>query len=47
MVVDVLQFNQSKTIVTDLGFLNVKPGDWVVWGESGESYIVDAEYFQS
>lgn len=46
MVVDALQCNQSKTIATDLGFVNVKPGDWVVCGEAGETYIVDDEYFQ-
>jgi hypothetical protein len=46
MVVDALQCNQSKTIATDLGFVNVKPGDWVVCGEGGETYIIDDEYFQ-
>ena len=43
---DALQCNQSNTIATDLGFVNVKPGDWVVCGEAGETYIVDDEYFQ-
>src|SRR6201987_5214131 len=46
MVVDALQCNQSRTIATDLGFVNVEPGDWVVSGEAGETYIVDYEYFQ-
>jgi hypothetical protein len=46
MLVDALQCKQSKTIATDLGFINVKPDDWVVCGEGGETYIVDDEYFQ-
>jgi hypothetical protein len=46
MVVDALQVTQSKTIATDLGFINVKPGEWVVCGEGGETYIVDDGYFQ-
>ena len=46
MVVDALQCNEEKTIATDMGFINVKKGDWVVCGESGETYIVDDAYFQ-
>jgi hypothetical protein len=46
MVVDALQCKQPKTVATDIGFINVKPGDWVVCGEGGETYIVDNEYFQ-
>ena len=44
---DAMQCKQSKTIATDLGFINVKPGDWVVCGEGGETYIADDEYFHS
>lgn len=43
---DALQCKQSKTIATDLGFINVESGDWIVSGEGGETYVVDDEYFQ-
>ena len=46
MTVDALQCTEARTISTDLGFINVKQGDWVVCGEGGEIYIVDNAFFQ-
>jgi hypothetical protein len=46
LLVDATQCTEAGTISTDLGFTNVKRGDWVVRGEDGESYVVDDEFFQ-
>ena len=46
ITVDARQSTKAETIVTDLGFTNVNPGDWVICGEGGESYIVNNEFFQ-
>src|ERR1700761_8532861 len=46
MIVDAVQCAEAKTIATDLGFINVKRGDWVVCGEGGECYVVDDAFFQ-
>ena len=47
MIVDAVQCTSTKTIATDLGFINVKRGDWVVCGEGGESYVVEDAFFRS
>lgn len=36
LLVDATQATESTAIVTDLGFLNVNRGDWIVRGEDGE-----------
>ena len=46
VIVDALQCKEAKTIASDLGFINVNQGEWVVCGEGGETYIVDDAYFQ-
>ena len=46
MIVDAVQCTEARTIATDLGFINVKRGDWVICGEGGECYVVDDVFFQ-
>jgi hypothetical protein len=46
LLVDATQCKEAKTIATDLGFSNVKPGDWIIRGEDGECYVVDDVFFQ-
>lgn len=46
IVVDARQCSEAGTIATDLGFINVKRGDWIIRGEDGESYILDDGFFQ-
>ena len=46
MIVDAAQCKEAKTIATDLGFIHVKQGEWVISGEDGETYIVDDAFFQ-
>lgn len=46
VIVDAVQCTEAKTIATDLGFINVKPGEWVVCGEGGECYVVDDAFFR-
>ena len=46
LVVDARQCSEAGTIGTDLGFINVKRGDWIIRGEDGESYILDDAFFQ-
>ena len=46
MIVDAVQCTEAKTIATDLGFINVKRGDWVICGEGSECYVVDDAFFQ-
>ena len=46
MMIDARQFTQAGTITTDLGFVNVKSGEWVINGESGECYVVGDAFFQ-
>ena len=46
MIVDAVQCTEAKTIATDLGFVNVKRGDWVICGEGSECYVVDDAFFQ-
>lgn len=46
LLVDAVQSAETKTIATDLGFINVRPGEWVICGEAGECYIVDDAFFR-
>ena len=46
LVVDATQSEQHTTVVTDGGFCHVAKGDWIVKGESGETYVVDDAFFQ-
>ena len=46
LLVDAVQSVESKTITTDLGFINVRQGEWVICGEGGECYIVDDAFFR-
>jgi hypothetical protein len=46
LLVDARQCTQAETIATDMGFANVKRGDWIIRGEDGECYVVDDEFFQ-
>jgi hypothetical protein len=46
MIVDAVQCTEAKTIATDLGFINVKRGDWVICGEGSECYVVDDTFFR-
>jgi hypothetical protein len=46
LLVDATQCKERKTIVTDLGFTDVKVGDWIIRGEGGECYVVDDAFFQ-
>jgi len=46
LVVEVRQCVRAETVTTDLGFINVNSGDWIVRGENGESYVVDDAFFQ-
>jgi hypothetical protein len=45
LIVDAVQSVETKTIATDLGFINVRQGEWVICGEGGECYIVDNAFF--
>lgn len=45
-LVDAVQSVETKTIATDLGFINVRRGEWVVCGEGGERYILDDAFFR-
>src|ERR1700733_2982351 len=47
MIVDAVQCTSTRTIATDLGFISVKRGEWVVCGESGECYVVEDAFFRS
>lgn len=46
LLVDANQATAPSTIATDLGFVNVKRGEWIVRGEDGETYVVDDAFFQ-
>jgi hypothetical protein len=46
MIVDALQCTSTKTIATDLGFINVTQGEWVVCGEGGECYVLEDAFFR-
>jgi hypothetical protein len=46
LIVEAIQSAETKTIATDLGFINVRQGEWVVCGEGGECYIVDDAFFR-
>jgi hypothetical protein len=46
LIVEAVQSAETKTIATDLGFINVQQGEWVVCGEGGECYIVDDAFFR-
>lgn len=46
MIVDAVRCTGAKTIATDLGFINVKRGDWVICGECNDCYVVDDAFFQ-
>jgi hypothetical protein len=46
LIVEAVQSAETKTIATDLGFINVRQGEWVVCGEGGECYIVDDAFFR-
>lgn len=46
IIVDARQCTHAETITTDLGFINTKQGEWVIRGESGESYVLDDAIFR-
>jgi hypothetical protein len=46
LIVNAVQAAETKTIATDLGFINVRQGEWVVRGEGGECYVVDDAFFR-
>jgi hypothetical protein len=46
ITVDARQSSEAGTIATDLGFIHVKRGDWIIRGEDNESYILNDEFFQ-
>ena len=46
MIVDAVQCAEAKTIATDLGFINVKRGEWIICGEGGECYVADDAFFR-
>ena len=46
LVVDAVQCTETRTFATDLGFINVRQGEWVICGEGGESYVVDDAFFR-
>jgi len=46
LLVEAVQSAEAKTIATDLGFVNVRQGEWVIRGERGECYIVDDAFFR-
>ena len=46
LIVDAVQCAEAKTIPTDLGFINVKRGEWVICGEGGECYVVEDAFFR-
>jgi hypothetical protein len=46
ITVDARQCTRAETIVTDLGFTNATPGDWIIRGEGGESYILNNKFFR-
>ena len=46
LLVDANQASEPSAIATDLGFVNVKRGEWIVRGEDGETYVVDDAFFQ-
>ncbi len=46
ITVDAKQCTEPGTITTDLGFVNVKRGEWIVRGEDGETYILGDEFFR-
>ena len=46
IIVDARQCKKTETIATDLGFINLKQGEWIIRGEGGECYIVDDAFFQ-
>jgi hypothetical protein len=46
LLVDATQATEPATVGTDLGFVNVKRGEWIVRGEDGECYVVDDAFFQ-
>lgn len=46
MMVEATQCCKAETITTDLGFIHVKRGEWIIRGENGECYVVDDAFFQ-
>jgi hypothetical protein len=41
LIVDAVQSAEAKTIASDLGFINVRQGDWSYAEKGGECYIVN------
>lgn len=46
ITIDARQCSEAGTIATDLGFINVKRGDWIIRGEDNEGYILNDDFFQ-
>jgi hypothetical protein len=46
MVVEATQCSNAETVTTDLGFVHIKRGEWVISGEDGECYVVDDAFFK-
>jgi hypothetical protein len=46
LVVDAVQCTENRTFATDLGFINVKRGEWIVCSEGGACFVVDDAFFR-
>jgi hypothetical protein len=46
LLVDAIRCEQPTTISTRTGMVHASPGDWIVTGETGETYVVDNTFFQ-
>lgn len=46
ITVDARKRTKEEMIAADLGFINIRPCDWVNSGEDGESYILRCGFFR-
>lgn len=45
-MVDARQCVHAETVATDMGFVHVAAGEWVVRGEGGECYVMEDAAFR-
>jgi hypothetical protein len=46
LLVSATRCDAPRTIVSDVGERQVRPGDWIIHGEDNELYVVDDAFFQ-
>lgn len=46
LLVEAKKCESQQVVLTDVGQRVARPGDWIIYGEDSELYVVDDAFFQ-